>query len=165
MNLAKASTAAELGLMLSKYCKTFDSLLYMSTCLSAKLTSTFNKSWRKHLGYQFITFAFTIIKLIFAIKFCKDHFVNNELQLRKNKKERMIDFYDMSNCQEFFYFIHCISIFTIIGYQVFLFDTNNWHTILWFQVFLSNNNNNMVLSNYFYLIIVICLHNYMISRN
>ena len=29
---------------------------------------------------------------------------------------------------------------------------------LWYQVFLSNINNYMVSSNYFYLIIIICLH-------
>ena len=29
--------------------------------------------------------------------------------------------------------------------------------IVWFQVFLSNANNYMVSSNYFYLVIVICL--------
>ena len=32
------------------------------------------------------------------------------------------------------------------------------HTVVWFQVFLSNTNNYMVSSNYFYLMIVICLY-------
>ena len=37
-------------------------------------------------------------------------------------------------------------------------QTNNFHTVVWFQVFLSNTNDYMVSSNYFYLMIVICLH-------
>ena len=46
------------------------------------------------------------------------------------------------------------NLYTIIWFQVFLSNTNNLYTIIWFQVFLSNTNNHMVLSNYFYLIIL-----------
>ena len=38
-----------------------------------------------------------------------------------------------------------------------LSNTNNLHTFIWFQVFLSNTNNYIVLSYYFYFIIIICL--------
>ena len=38
---------------------------------------------------------------------------------------------------------------------LFLSITNNLHDVVWFQVFLSNTN--MVSSNYFYFIIIICL--------
>ena len=41
---------------------------------------------------------------------------------------------------------------------LFLSDTNNLYTTVWFQVFLYNTNKYMVSSNYFYLIIVFCLH-------
>ena len=44
--------------------------------------------------------------------------------------------------------------FTVIYY---LFQSNNLHIIVEFQVFLSNTNNYMISSNYFYLIVVICL--------
>ena len=37
-------------------------------------------------------------------------------------------------------------------------NANNLHTIVWFQVFLSNINNYLISSYYFSLIIVICLH-------
>ena len=37
-------------------------------------------------------------------------------------------------------------------------NTNNLHTLVWFQAFPSNANNYMVSSNYVYLIIVICFH-------
>ena len=38
-------------------------------------------------------------------------------------------------------------------------DTNNLHTTVWLQVLLSNTMIiHMVSSNYFYLIILICLH-------
>ena len=47
---------------------------------------------------------------------------------------------------------------TVKWYQVFLSNTNNLHTVVWFQVSVSNTNNYTVASNYFYLIIVICLH-------
>ena len=46
----------------------------------------------------------------------------------------------------------------VILYQVFLSNTNNLHTIVYFKVFLFNTNNYLVLSNYFYSIIIICLH-------
>ena len=51
-----------------------------------------------------------------------------------------------------FEFLH-----TII-YQVFLSNTNNLHTVVWFQVFLYNVDDHMVSSKYFYLIVDICLH-------
>ena len=44
-------------------------------------------------------------------------------------------------------YIFCIVVFeelflhTVILYQVFLSNTNNLHTVVWFQVFLSNTNN------------------------
>ena len=38
-----------------------------------------------------------------------------------------------------------------------ILNTKNLHTVVWFQVFLSNINNYMVSCFYFYLIIVICL--------
>ena len=47
---------------------------------------------------------------------------------------------------------------TLIQYEVFLSNTNNFHTVVWFQVFLFDTNNYIILSNYFYLLIVICLH-------
>ena len=52
-----------------------------------------------------------------------------------------------------FFFLH-----TGILYQVFISNTNNLHTDIWFQVFLSNTYNYLVSSNYFNLIIIICLH-------
>ena len=36
--------------------------------------------------------------------------------------------------------------------------------IMWFQAFLSNTNNYMVLSKWFYLIRINCLHSYIVSR-
>ena len=47
---------------------------------------------------------------------------------------------------------------TVIWFQVFLSNTNNLHTVVWFQVFLSDTNDYIVSSNYFYLIIVIYFH-------
>ena len=38
-----------------------------------------------------------------------------------------------------------------------LSNINNLHAIVWFQILPSNTNNYNVSSNYFYLIIVICL--------
>ena len=52
--------------------------------------------------------------------------------------------------------------------DVFLSNTNNLHTVEWFQVFLSNTNNYMVSSNSIYLIIAICLsdfHLFLYFRN
>ena len=34
---------------------------------------------------------------------------------------------------------------TVISYQVFLSNTNNLHTIIWYQVFLSNTNNSYTI--------------------
>ena len=39
-----------------------------------------------------------------------------------------------------------------------IINTNNLHRVVWFQLFLCNINNYMSSSNYFYFIIVICLH-------
>ena len=39
------------------------------------------------------------------------------------------------------------------------------HTVVSFQVFLSNNTNYQVSSNNIYLIIAICLQSYMVSSN
>ena len=39
-----------------------------------------------------------------------------------------------------------------------ILNTNNLYTVVYIQVFLSNTNNDMASSNYFYLIIAICLH-------
>ena len=47
---------------------------------------------------------------------------------------------------------------TVIEYQVFLSNTNYLHTVVWFQVFLAITNNYILSCNYFYLMIVICLH-------
>ena len=44
------------------------------------------------------------------------------------------------NCT-FFYLSTIFCLHTIIGYQVFLSDTNNLHAIILFQLFLSNTNN------------------------
>ena len=49
--------------------------------------------------------------------------------------------------------------------KVVLSNTNKLHTVVLFQVFLSNINNYMISSNHFYSIIVICLYSYMVSRN
>ena len=43
-------------------------------------------------------------------------------------------------------------------YQVFQSNTNNSHTVICFQVFLSNTDYYPVSSYYFFLIIIICLH-------
>ena len=48
--------------------------------------------------------------------------------------------------------------YTFIWYKVFQPNTNWLHIVVWFQVFLFNTNNRMVSSNYFYLMIVICLN-------
>ena len=63
----------------------------------------------------------------------------------------MVSFYLHFLCC-FFLSVFCI----VIWYQVFLSYTNNLY--IWFQVFLSNTDNYMVSSNYFYLIIAICLY-------
>ena len=42
---------------------------------------------------------------------------------------------------QFFYLTINISLHTVMGYQVFLYNTNNLCTVIWFQVFLSNTNN------------------------
>ena len=58
------------------------------------------------------------------------------------------------------YNFYVVFLYTVIWYQVFLFDTNNLHIVIWFQVFLILwfIHNYMISSNYFCLIIVICLH-------
>ena len=47
---------------------------------------------------------------------------------------------------------------TIIWYQVFLSNTDNLNTVVWFPEILSASDNHLVSSNYFYLMIVICLY-------
>ena len=47
---------------------------------------------------------------------------------------------------------------TVKWYQVFLSNINNVYTVVWVQVFLSNTNNYMVSSNYLDWITMICLH-------
>ena len=55
---------------------------------------------------------------------------------------------------------------TLIWYQVFLSNANNFHTVVRFLVFLSNTNDNMVSGIYFYLTIIICLlFPYMLSQH
>ena len=52
---------------------------------------------------------------------------------------------------------------TAVWFQDFLSNTNNLHMVVWFQEFLPYINNHFAFSNYFYLIIVLCLHRHMIS--
>ena len=59
----------------------------------------------------------------------------------------------LKSCFFFWWGVH-----TRIWYRIFQSNTNNFDSVLKFKVFLSNPNNYVVLSNYFYLIIVICLH-------
>ena len=53
-------------------------------------------------------------------------------------------------------YLHFYCFLKVIGFQVFLSNTNNFLKVAWFQVFLSNTNNYMFSINHFYLIIVIC---------
>ena len=47
----------------------------------------------------------------------------------------------------------------------FLSKTNNLHTVVWVQVFLSNTNNYMVSSNYLYLLSHLFEHSCIVSSN
>ena len=93
---------------------------------------------------------------------------NNWMQIVQTNSN---GFNSMSNRLGLFYVerlenrVHCTFLFTfvrllfletffctVIWHKVFISDRNNLHTVVLFQVFLSN------ASNYFYSIIVICLH-------
>ena len=56
-----------------------------------------------------------------------------------------------------------IFLHTVIWYQIFLSNKNNLHTVVWFQVFLSNTNNYMDSSNYFNLIGPFFTNRYMVD--
>ena len=69
--------------------------------------------------------------------------------------------------------VHCLFIITFFvklflrdflhSYMILTTSTNNLHPFSWFQVFLSYSNNSMASSNYFDLILVICLYTVIIS--
>ena len=54
----------------------------------------------------------------------------------------------------------CLRGFFSPNYLSGISNTNNLHTVAWFQVFLSNTNDYMVSRNNFYLIIVIFFNSY-----
>ena len=132
------------------------------------------------MGYLVINFSLYIIRLqsfiyfhIRIFRFDIEYFYIGESSFNTWS----IGFNCMSTLQRLFHaewlenYVHCTFIFTcfmllflkifwhtVIRYQLFLCNTDNLYIAAWFQVFLSNSNNYMVSSNYFYLIIIICLH-------
>ena len=87
----------------------------------------------------------------------------------------MIDFNCVSTYQESFYakrlgicvYYSFVSNFYVVSEEFFAhthmisnnpIEYKNLHTIVWFQVFVSNTNNYILLSNYFYSIMAICWH-------
>ena len=119
--------------------------------------------------------------------FIRSHFEVNEsvpdVYINKSYKRNMIDwliswliyngmskhlwlFYAQrwGNCvrykslSTFFLLLFLVGFSPTVTYQLFISSLNYLHTVIRFQVLLSNTNNYMVSSNYFYLIISIAFH-------
>ena len=69
-----------------------------------------------------------------------------DLFQRRDNLSRVILCLEVRELRPLFIYIFCVvysEFFShiLILYQVFISNTNNFHTVIWFQVFLSNKNN------------------------
>ena len=65
---------------------------------------------------------------------------------KKNGSENALRLVNCVHCRFIFTFLSCFVRFldTVIWYQVFLTDANNFDTVVWCQIFLSNTNKYLI---------------------